>query len=315
MTSDFVVECVRIAKRTKGRPVKLIWTREDDMAGGFYRPMSHHRAWIEVGQDGFPTRWRQHSVAQSLLPVGPNNLAVEGIKDSPYFSTASIVEAKIFTPKFPVVVGFWRSVGHSHTGMVMEHTIDQLARRAGQDPADYRRALYRKAGATKRLAVLEELCRRANWGQPLEAGWARGMAIHEAFGTLVGQVAEVRLQDGRPTVRRVVGVVDCGIAISPDQIAAQMEGGVGFGLSAALFGAVTLKDGVVQQTNFDMYPVVRMNEMPAVETYIIRSTNKPTGMGEPGVPPIAPALANALLVLTGKPTRNLPLMDGDTMRA
>ncbi len=311
MSSDYVVECVRIAKRVEGRPVKLIWSREDDMRLGYFRPMSHHRVWVQVGADGFPERWRFHSVCQNLLPLAPNFTATEGIADSPNLSSATTVDGKIFTPSFPVTVGFWRSVGNSHTAMVMEHVVDQLARRAAQDPASYRRALYQKAGDTRRIAVLDELCARAGWDTPLDAGWARGMAIHQAFGTIVGQVAEVRLLDGRPIVRRVVAVVDCGIAVSPNQIAAQMEGGIGFGLSAAFYGAITLKEGLVQETNFDRYPVLRMNEMPAVETYIIMSDKKPTGMGEPGVAPIAPAVANAILALSGKPTQRLPFLKGD----
>ncbi|GBD50461.1 xanthine dehydrogenase family protein molybdopterin-binding subunit [Methylopila sp. Yamaguchi] len=305
LSADYLIECLRIAKRTNGRPVKLVWTREDDITGGYYRPMAHHRAWVETGADGFPARWRHHVVAQALFPIG-DDFTVEGVRDSPYFATASVIDGKIFAPSAPTPVWFWRSVGHSHTAMVMEHIVDQLARRASRDPAEYRRALYKKANATRRLVVLDELCRRAGWGERLEPGWARGMAVHESFGTVVGQVAEVRLAGGRPSVRRVVAVVDCGIAISPDQIAAQMEGGVGYGLSAALHGAITLKDGLVQETNFDGYPLLRMNEMPAVETHIIRSTARPTGMGEPGVPPIAPAVANAILALTGVPTRALP---------
>lgn len=308
MSADYVVECVRIAKRTNGRPVKMIWTREDEMMAGYFRPMSHHRLSVQMGPDGFPQRWRVRSVCQPLVPVGPNSQAVEGIEGSPYFSTASTVDGKVFSPSFAVPPSFWRSVGHSHTAFVMEHVIDQLARRAGRDPAAYRRTFYEKGGDKRRLAMLDELCRRSGWAEPIEAGWARGLAIHETYGTLVGQVAEVRLDGGRPVVRRVVAVADCGIAISPDQIAAQMEGGIGFGLSAALTGAMTLKDGVVQETNFDTYPVLRMNEMPAVETHIIASTNRPTGMGEPGVPPIAPAVANALLALTGASSRRLPLV-------
>ncbi|NGP16474.1 xanthine dehydrogenase family protein molybdopterin-binding subunit [Devosia aurantiaca] len=310
MTADYLVECVRIAQRVQGRPVKLMWTREDEMRAGFYRPMSHHRVWVEMGADGFPARWRFHSVCQALTPVGDNIQATEGITHSPYFSTARTVAGKIFSPRFPVPVGFWRSVGASHTALVMEHVIDQLARRAGQDPAAYRRSLFEKAGDDRRIAVLDELMEKSGWSTPIEAGWSRGMAISEAFGTIVGQVAEVRLEGGRPVVRRVVAVVDCGIAVAPDQITAQMEGSIGFGLSAALFGAVTLKDGYVQETNFDTYPVVRMNEMPAVETHIIKSTNRPTGMGEPGVPPIAPAVANAILALTGTPTTALPFLSG-----
>ncbi len=307
-TSDYVVEAVRIARRTSGRPIKLIWTREDEMAGGYYRPMSHHRASVQLGADGLPARWRFRSVCQALVPFGGNPQAVEGIANSPYLASASSVDGKLFSPSFPVPVSFWRSVGHSYTAMVMEHIIDQLARRAGRDPAEYRRALYRKAGATRQIAVLDELCRKAGWGTPLEPGWARGLAVHETFGTVIGQVAEVRIDQGRPTVRRVIAVVDCGIAVSPDQIAAQMEGGIGFGLSAALYGAMTLDKGVVQETNFDTHPVLRMNEMPTVETHIIRSASRPSGMGEPGVPPIAPAVANALLALTGKATRSLPFL-------
>src|SRR5204862_236726 len=186
--------------------------------------------------------------------------------------------------------------------------VDQLARRAARDPADYRRALYRRAGATRHLAVLDAVCREAGWGTSIDAGWARGLAVQDYAGTVVGQVAEVRLEAGRPVVRRVVAAVDCGIAISPDQIAAQMEGGIGFGLSAALYGAITLKDGIVEKRNFDGYRVARIDDMPRVETHILRSTAPPTGIGEPGVPPIAPAIANAILALTGRPTRRLPFV-------
>lgn len=308
MSSDYVVECVRIAKRTNGRPVKLIWTREDEMAGGYYRPMAHHHLWIELKPDGYPERWRHHIVSQGLLPFGANRQAYEGVVDSPYFATASVVDGKVFSPRSPVVTSFWRSVGNSHTAMVMEHTIDQLAQRAAVDPAAYRRTLYAAAGDQRRLAVLEELCKRAGWAKPPEPGWAKGMAIHESFGTIVGQVAEVTMDGARPIVRGVTAVVDCGIAISPDQVAAQTEGGIGYGLCAALRGAVTLKEGIVQETNFGRYQVLRMNEMPAVDTFIIPSTNRPSGMGECAVPPIAPAVANAKLKLTGTPTSSLPLL-------
>ncbi|MGK6318896.1 molybdopterin cofactor-binding domain-containing protein [Sphingomonas sp. DT-204] len=310
VSRDYLIECVRIARRSGGRPVKLLWTREDEMAAGNYRPMVHHRAAVVLGADGFPFDWRHHIVSQGLLPFGNNPQNAEGVAGSPYFAAASTLDCRITSPDLPVTVSFWRSVGHSHTAMAMEHIVDQLARRTGRDPADYRRALYRKAGATRQIRVLDELCRRAGWGTSIETGWARGMAIHNCFGTIVGQIAEVRLDAGRPKVRRVVAVVDCGIAISPDQVAAQMEGGIGFGLSAALYGAVTLKDGIVEQTNFDTYPILRMNEMPAVETHILPSINPPTGMGEPGVPPIAPAVANALLALTGAATRSLPFLRG-----
>ncbi|KTF68309.1 isoquinoline 1-oxidoreductase [Sphingomonas sp. WG] len=314
-SADYLVECVRIARRTNGRPVKLVWTREDEMAAGQYRPMVHHRATIALGPDGFPADWRHHIVSQRLVPFGANEQNAEGVARSPYFAAASAVDCRITTPELPVTVAFFRSVGHSHSAMVMEHIVDQLARRARRDPAAYRRALYRRAGAARRIRVLDTLCRFAGWGTPIEQGWARGMAVHECFGTFVGHVAEVRLDGNRPFVRRVTAVVDCGIAVSPDQIAAQMEGGIGFGLSAALHGAVTLKNGIVEQTNFDSYPIVRLNEMPAVKTHILPSAEPPTGMGEPGVAPIAPAVANALLALTGLPTRSLPFLTGGSAPA
>ena len=313
-TSDFVTECVHIAKHVGGgRPVKLVWTREDDMTGGRYRPLAHHAIAIKTDGEGYPTAWRHRIVTQSTQKgtpgaKTPDESASEGAKGSPYLKATPVVDGQVYQPDFPVTTLWWRSVGATHTAMAMEHTIDQLARKAGKDPADYRRAFYRKAGANRHLAVLELACQKAGWGQPLAAGTARGLAVHECFGTVVAQVAEVTLKDGVPRVGRVVTAVDCGIAISPDQIAAQMEGGTCYGLSAALYGEITLKDGVVQQSNFDSYRVLRMAEAPSVETYIVPSDNHPSGVGEPGTPVIAPAVANALLVLTGKPTTSLPFV-------
>ena len=209
-------------------------------------------------------------------------------------------------PDVGVPVLWWRSVGATHTAFVMEHTIDQLARAAGRDPVDYRRALYARAGATRHRAVLDLAMDKA--GPKAPDGWTRGVAVHESFGSVVAQVAEVKMVDGAPRVGRVVTAIDCGIAISPDQIAAQMEGGTCFGLSAALYGRITLKDGVVEQKNFDTYRALRMNEAPIVETYILPSANRPSGVGEPGTPVIAPAVANAVLAMTGKPTFSLPFV-------
>ncbi|MBO4226822.1 xanthine dehydrogenase family protein molybdopterin-binding subunit [Bradyrhizobium neotropicale] len=309
-SSDYIVECVRIARHVGGgKPVKLVWTREDDTISGFYRPMAHHRLWINRDADGLPTAWRHHTVAQSLLPIGPNSTEVEGIETSSYVTGCSVADCRVFTPTVGVPVGFWRSVGNSHTAMVLEHTIDQLAHMGGIDPAEYRRAIYRKAGDERRLAALELVCERAGWGQSMQDGWARGLAVHEAFGTVVAQVAEVAILDGRPRIRRVVCAVDCGIAVVPDQIAAQMEGGICFGLSAALYGKITLGDGgTPAQNNFDTYEVLRHPDAPVVETHIVPSRRDPSGVGEPGVPPIAPAVANALLVLTGEPTTSLPFV-------
>jgi isoquinoline 1-oxidoreductase beta subunit len=315
-TSDFVVECVHIAKKVGGgRPVKLVWTREDDMAGGRYRPMAHHALSITTDAEGYPAVWHHRVVTQSIQREVPGSGAfddatVEGVKGSVYLKATPVVDAAVYMPEFPVPVLWWRSVGATHTAMVMEHTIDQLARKAGKDPVAYRRALYAKVGddARRHLAVLNLAVEKSGYATPLESGWARGVAVHESFGSVVAQIAEVGIVDGEPRVRRVVVAVDCGTAVAPNQIASQMEGAICFGLSAALFGAITLKDGKVEQTNFDGYRVLRMNEAPTVETHIVPSTNPPSGIGEPGTPLIAPAVANALLVLTGKPTSALPFV-------
>ncbi len=317
LKSDYVVECVQIAKKVgKKTPVKLVWTREDDMAAGSYRPLTHHAVRISLDKDGFPAAWRHRLVTQSILggsPIGgkgPDMTSIEGVKGSPYLTATPVVDAQLLSPKVGVPISFWRSVGATHTAFVMEHTIDQLARRAGKDPVEYRRALYQKAGAKRHLAALDLAVAKAGWTEPAPDGWTRGVAVHESFGSVVAQIAEVRLVDGAPKVGRVVTAIDCGTAISPDQIAAQMEGGTCYGLSAALFGAITLKDGVVEQTNFDGYRVLRNSEAPRVETYIVASAAKPSGVGEPGTPVIVPAVANALLALTGRPTSALPFVRG-----
>jgi isoquinoline 1-oxidoreductase beta subunit len=311
--SDYVSECVHIAKRVGGgRPVKLVWTREDDMTAGYYRPMVHHAVSVTLDADGFPAHWRHRVVTQSIMkgsPIGGGKLdesAVEGVMGSPYLKATPAVDGQVLLADSPVTVLWWRSVGATHTAFVMEHMVDQLARAAGKDPVDYRRALYAKAGDKRRLAVLDLACEKA--GPAPTAGWTRGVAVHECFGTAIAQIAEVKLVDGAPKVGRVVTAVDCGIAISPDQVAAQMEGGTCFGLSAAMFGRVTLRDGFVEQKNFDGYRVLRMTDAPTVETYILPSTARPSGIGEPGTPVIAPAVANALLAITGKPTRSLPFV-------
>ena len=311
--SDYAAECVHIAKHVGGgRPVKLVWTREDDMTAGYYRPLTHHAVKVTLGVDGYPAHWRHRIVTQSILkgsPMGGGGLdetAVEGAKGSPYLKATPVVDGQLALSDVAVPVLWWRSVGATHTAFVMEHTIDQLARAAGKDPIDYRRALYAKAGANRHAAVLELAVDKA--GLAATPGWTRGVAVHESFGSVVAQIAEVKLDGGAPKVGRVVTAIDCGIAISPDQVAAQMEGGTCYGLSAALFGQITLKDGVVDQKNFDTYRVLRMSEAPTVETYILPSSAKPSGVGEPGTPVIAPAVANALLAITGKPTTSLPFV-------
>ena len=309
MGADYYVEAARIARRMEGRPVKLLWSREDDMSGGFYRPMAHHKMTVAVDAEGYPKAWRHRTVCQALIPVGPNHQAIEGIEPSPYLEFAETVDCRVYSPRLPVSVGFWRSVGHSHTFTAIEHAIDQLARRAGVDPAEYRRRIYAKVNARPYLDVLNLACERAGWGQPIEAGWARGLAVGQCFGTTVAQVAEVSLTPSGPRVRRVVAAVHCGIAVAPDLIAAQIEGGIIYGLSAGLYGQVRFRDGVVQNDNFKDYRTVRMHEAPEIETHIVPSAEPPTGVGEPGTPLITPAVANALLVLTGRPTRRLPFVE------
>lgn len=310
--SDYSAECVHIAKKVGGgRPVKLVWTREDDMQAGYFRPIVHHKVRINLDKDGYPAVWRHRVVTQTVMKGSPmpskgvDTSAVEGAMGSPYLKATPAVDAQVALPEVGVPVLWWRSVGATHTAFVMEHTIDQLARRTGKDPVEYRRTLYTRAGAKRHLAVMDLAIAKAG---PAPAGVSRGIAVHESFGSVVAQIADVDLSGAEPRVRRVVTAIDCGVAISPDQVAAQMEGGTCYGLSAALYGEVSLKDGAVQQTNFDGYRVLRMNESPTVETYIVPSGNAPSGVGEPGTPVIGPAVANALLG-AGKPaTYRLPFV-------
>jgi isoquinoline 1-oxidoreductase beta subunit len=310
--SDYVAECVHIAKKVgKGRPVKLVWTREDDMRAGYFRPLTVHAVKVQLDKDGYPAAWRHRIVSQSIMkgsPMGgkgPDQTAIEGTAGSPYLKATPIVDAQVALPDVGVPVLWWRSVGATHTAFVMEHTIDQLAAKAGKDPIEYRRALYTKAGADRHLAALNLAIEKAS---APTVGWTRGVAVHESFGSVVAQVAEIKVENGVPRVGRVVTAIDCGVAISPDQIAAQMEGGTCYGLSGFLFGEVTLTDGQVDQSNFDRYRVLRINEAPVVETNIVPSGNPPSGVGEPGTPVIGPAVANALFALNKTATTRLPFV-------
>ncbi len=318
--SDYVVEAVQIAKTIGGRaPVKLVWTREDDMRAGHYRPMYLHRVAGGLDDKGKLVAWKQRIVGQSIMAGtgfearmvknGVDATSVEGAQNMPYAIPNFMLD--LHSPKLEVPVQWWRSVGSTHTAFAAETFIDEAAHAAGKDPVEFRRQLLTKH--PRHLAVLDLAARKAGWGQPLTPGKAgekrgRGIALHKSFNTYVAQVAEVTVYPGgRYTVDHVVCAVDCGLAVNPDVVHAQMEGGIGFGLSAALYGQITLRDGEVEQANFPDYPVVRMNEMPKVEVYIVESKEKPTGVGEPGVPPIAPAVANALFDATGQRLRKLPL--------
>lgn len=311
--SDFIVEAVHVAKAV-GAPVKTIWTREDDIRGGYYRPMWHSS--ISAGLDavGKPQAWKHTIVGQSIVEGTPfaaamvkegvDRTSVEGASDLAY--EVPNVALDLHSPRSPVPVLWWRSVGHTHTGFVVESFIDELAHAAGQDPYRYRRALL--AAHPRHLGVLDLAAQRAGWGTPLPAGRARGIAVHASFGSWCAQVAEVSIREKAITVHRVVCAVDCGRAINPETIRAQMEGGIVFGLSAALYGQITLKQGRVQQGNFHDYPVLRLPSMPVVEVHIVPSTEPPSGIGEPGTPLMAAALGNALFALTGQRVRSLPLV-------
>ena len=310
--SDFIVEAVHVAKAA-GAPVKTIWTREDDIRGGYYRPMWHSSLSAGLDAAGKPVAWKHTIVGQSIVENTPfageikngvDGTSVEGAANLVYEVPSAAVD--LHSPRSPVPVLWWRSVGHTHTGFVVESFIDELAHAAGQDPYAYRRELL--AGKARHLGVLELAAQKAGWGTPLPAGRARGIAVHASFGSFCAQVGEVSIQDRAITVHRVVCAVDCGRAINPETIRAQMEGGIVFGLSAALYGQITMKLGRVQQSNFHDYPVLRLSSMPVVEVHIVPSTAPPSGIGEPGTPLMAAVLGNALFALTGQRVRSLPLV-------
>ncbi|MDH4567493.1 xanthine dehydrogenase family protein molybdopterin-binding subunit [Pseudomonas sp. BN414] len=322
--SDYLLEAVAIAKaaRAKGQdvPVKLVWTREDDMHAGFFRPAYLHRARLALDEEGKLQGWHQRVVGQSILKgtafegamvkEGIDHTSVEGAANLSY--EVPNLQVELHTPDdIGVPVQWWRSVGHTHTAYAVETLIDQAATTAGKDPYAYRHGLLGKK--PRHLGALELAAQKAGWDQPLKPGAegekrGRGIAVHESFGSFVAQVAEVTVKaDGSYKVDRVVCAVDCGEAVNPDVIRAQMEGGIGYGLAAALHGAITLKDGVVEQSNFHDFQVLRINEMPVVEVHIVPSAQAPSGVGEPGVPPIAPAVANALYAAVGQRIYKLPL--------
>jgi isoquinoline 1-oxidoreductase beta subunit len=322
-SGDYLLECASIimmlARKELRVPVKLVWTREDDMQAGFYRPACFQTLKAGLDAGGSIVGWQHRLVNQSIaagtlfeqgmVKNGVDYTSVEGAANLPYAIPA--VQVDLHSPQIGVPVLWWRSVGSSQNAFTTESFIDELAAAAGKDPVEFRRALLTKH--PRHLAALDLAAKHSGWGTPLAAGRAgdkrgRGIAVHESFASVVAQVAEVTVKpDSTIVVDRVVCAVDCGIAVNPDNVRAQMEGGIGFGLSAALFGAITLKDGVVEQSNYHDYRILRIDEMPRVEVHIVPSMAAPTGVGEPGVPPIAPAVANAIANATGKRLRSLPL--------
>jgi isoquinoline 1-oxidoreductase beta subunit len=317
LEADVVVQATQIAMALDGAPVQLVWTREEDMTHDFYRPM--HVAQlsaainakgeieslrIKSAGDAISPRWMSRVLPALSGPFdAPDKTTAEGLFDLPY-GFANQHMAHVST-RMGVPVGFWRSVGHSHNAFFSECFIDEMAFETKQDPLAFRLSLLKQT--PRYAAVLKLAAEKAKWGMALPTGHAHGLALHESFGSIVAQVVEVSMQDGKPRVHRVVCAIDCGTVVNPATVAQQVESSVIFALTAALFGQIDIQDGVVQQNNFTNYPLVSMAQSPVVETWIVPSTQPPEGVGEPAVPPLAPAVANAMFKLTGQRLRSLPL--------
>jgi isoquinoline 1-oxidoreductase subunit beta len=316
---DFVVDAVEVAKAIGGGPVKVMWTREDDLTHSFYRPSTYNVFRAALDAQGKPVAWFTRVVGPGILvqkgiaPAGSvDGAAMAALRDLPY--DIPNVRIEWVNKDLGVPLGFWRSVGSSQNGFIVESFIDELAHLAGQDPYEYRRALLGKSPRHK--AVLELAATKANWGSPLPAGHGRGIAVCFSYGSYAAHVAEVSVaEDGAVRVHKAVCAIDCGIAVNPDQVAAQMEGGFIYALTATLYGKITLDKGRVEQTNFHTYPMLRIAETPVIETHILDSGQPPGGLGEPGVPTVAPAVCNAIFAVTGKRIRRLPIQREELKRA
>lgn len=314
--SDYEAEALMMAMALDdGRPVKHVWTREDDIKGGYYRPMTVHR--IRMAVDGDKPLALHSKIANKSIFTGTpmegmavkdgiDSFSVEGAADTEYAIPNLQVEVRNMPSQVPVL--WWRSVGHSHTGYAMEVAIDMMAEAAGVDPVEFRRTLL--ADSPRHLGVLNAVAEKAGWGSDLPEGWGRGIAVHKSFNTYVAEVAEVSTTpEGRIKLERVVAAVDLGTAVNPDVIRAQLEGGIGFALGHVMRDKITFTEGEVDQFNFPDYEPLRMRDMPKVEVHIVESEEAPTGVGEPGVPPAGPALANAIYAATGKRVTRLPMID------
>ena len=313
---DASADAALLAAAMPGTPIQVIWTREDDMRAGRYRPAYVHQLKAGLDAAGNIVGWYNHIVGQSIVAgtpfaaglvlMGVDVTSVEGAAKLPYSFPSMRVE--LTTTQVGVPVLWWRAVGSTHTAYAVEAFLDELEHAAGKDPVEYRRTLLKDH--PRHLAALNLAAEKAGWSSPSPEGRGRGIAVHESFGSYVAQVAEVSVEDGQIRVHRVVCAIDCGVAVNPLMIAAQMESGIVYGLGAALFGRIRFKDGRVQESNFHDYRVLRLDQMPVVETHVVPSTERPGGVGEPGTPPIAPAVANALFALTGQRLRELPLRLG-----
>jgi isoquinoline 1-oxidoreductase subunit beta len=313
--SDYVKEAVKIAKACKA-PVKMLWTRTDDLRAGYYRPMWHNRLAAAIDGNGEITAWKHTIVGQSIskgtlfepeIKDGIDGASVEGAMDLPY--AIANVRVELHSPEVPVPVQWWRSVGHSHTAFAVESFLDELAAATKQDPLALRQKLL--AGKDRKLVVLALAAEKSGWSTPCPAGRARGLAVHESFNSCVATVLEVSLERGWPKVHKATVAVDCGRTINPDTVEAQLQGATGFALTTALYSGITLKDGRIEQSNFHDFRLLRVHEMPEVSVHVVPSDAPPTGIGEPAVPPVAPALCNALFRLTGKRVRRLPIQKED----
>jgi len=313
---DFILEAVEVSKAMNA-PVQVTWSREDDMQHDFYRPAAFTKLTGGLDSDGWPLAWKCRVVSPSIMSRFFPGSVKNGLDNS---SVEGIVEAKYAIPNFlceyvltetGVPVGFWRSVGNSQNGYITESFVDELAKAGGKDPFEFRRKLLEKA--PRHRGVLELAAEKAGWSKPLPAGRYRGIAVVESFGSFVAQVAEISLDRKAGTVRvhKVVAAVDCGRYVNPETIHAQIEGAIIYGLSAALKGEITIANGRVEQANFNDYDLVRIDEAPQIEVHIVESKDGPGGIGEPGTPPIAPAVCNAIFSATGKPVRRLPIRAAD----
>jgi isoquinoline 1-oxidoreductase beta subunit len=315
---DVVAQAVRVALECGGRPLMLVWPREEDIGHDFYRPAA--AAWQRAGfdadgrllaldlhgaGDAIVPRWMARALPAFASPLElPDKTTAEGLYDLPYAVPHQRIAHSATHSGVPV--GYWRAVGHSHNAFFSEGFIDELAFAADADPVAFRRALL--TDAPRHLAVLDLAAQRAGWGTPLPAGRARGVALHESFGSVVAMVVEVSARNDAPRVERVVAAVDCGTVVNPDGVAQQLESAVLFGLAAALHGRIDIEGGVVQQRNLPDIGIVTLADTPVIETHLLPSTRPPSGMGEPGLPPLAPAVANAWFALSGQRLRRLPLV-------
>ena len=315
---DFILDALETSKAV-GAPVKVMWTREDDIQHGFYRPATYNVFKAALDGQGAPVAWWNRVVGPGILiqkgraqagTIDP--AAMEGVRNMPY--DVPNVHVEWVNKDYGIPLGFWRSVGPSQNGFIVESFVDEMAKAAGKDPVEFRRGLLGKSPRHK--AVLELAAAKANWGSPLPAGHARGCAVMFSYGSYVAHVAEVSVATtGKIKIHKLVGAIDAGFAVNPDQVKAQMEGGGIYALTALLYGEITIDRGRVQQSNFHDYPMLRIDEAPEMEVHILNSGEAAGGLGEPGVPTVAPAVCNAIFALTGTRVRSLPIRPETPKRA